>query len=381
MNAFNSKIGGTQRSCHSSIQQRGLTLIELMISIVLGLVLIVGVLSIFVSTNQTAKLNDNLMRVQENARGTFDLMARDIREAGQNPCGARKNVANLLRSSGTIPVWSAWHLGTLRGYDNTQDEPGIKAFGTSTNARVSGTDAVLVIKADSDEKNVASHDTGTTTFTLNGGSSFQELDIAFVCDALSAAIFQINDISPDSGADKGKNLDHQQDVSNINCGDFLGPPATPSDCPVASKTFSIQANTPEIKVAPLAASFWYVGINGNGGRSLYRSKISRFTSGGATSIVMSPEEIVPDVHDLQITYLTRDGTTGTLSNNWVSATSITDWKDDSDSTSVASAPRVVAVKLDLTLQTVEKVGTNQAVIQRHLIYVSSLRNREVFVAP
>lgn len=355
--------------------QRGLTLIELMISVVLGLVLVGGVLSIFVSTNQTAKLNDNLMRVQENARGAFDLMARDIREAGQNPCGARKNVANLLRSSSAIPVWTAWHLGTLRGYDNTQDETGIKAFGTTTNARVSGTDAVLVIKTDGEEENVASHDTGTTTLTLTNGSSFDEMDIAFVCDAMSSAIFQINDISPDSGTDKGKNLDHQKDSTNLNCDDFLGPPATPSDCPTVAKTFEIKDITPEIKAAPLASSFWYVGNSDNGKRSLYRSKITRSTTGGTTTIIMSPEEIIPDVQDLQITYLTRDGTTGALASSWVAASSITDWADDN------TTSQIVAVKLDLTLQTVDKVSTGQAVIQRHLIHVIGLRNREVFVAP
>lgn len=90
---------------------------------------------------------------------------------------------------------------------------------------------------------------------------------------------------------------------------------------------------------------------------------------------MSPDEIIPDVQDLQITYLTRDGTTGTLATNWVAASAIADWADDN------STAQVVAVKLDLTLQTVDKVSTTQAVIQRHLIYVVALRNREVFVEP
>jgi type IV pilus assembly protein PilW len=363
-----------RRGAGYASQQRGLTLIELMISVVLGLVLIGGVLSIFVSTNQTATLNDNLMRVQENARGAFDLMARDIREAGQNPCGARKNVANLLRSSSVIPVWSAWHLGTLRGYDNTQDETGIKGFGTTTNARVSGTDAVLVIKTDSDEKTVETHDMGSTTLTLTTGSNFKEMDIAFVCDALSSAIFQINDISPDSGASKGKNLDHQKDGTNMNCDDFLGPAATPSSCPTVSKTFAVSSFTPEIKIAPLSSSFWYVGNSSNGKRSLYRSVITRSGTGGNT-IIMSPEEIIPDVQDLQVTYLTRDGTTGALATNWVAASSITDWADDN------TTAQVVAARLDLTLQTVDKVSTGQAVIQRHLIHVVGLRNREVFIAP
>lgn len=363
-----------RRGARCASHQRGLTLIELMISMVLGLVLVGGVLSIFVSTNQTAKLNDNLMRVQENARGAFDLMARDIRAAGQNPCGARKKVVNVLRASGSIPVWTDWNLGTLRGYDNTEDVAGIQAFGTATNERVSGTDAVLIIKADADEKSIESHNTGNTIFTLTTtDSGFKENDMAFVCDALSSAIFQIYDVSTVSGKDK---IEHQADGTNINCGDFLGPPATPTTCPTVSeiKGFVVNTTTPEIKVAPLTSSFWYVGKSSNGNRSLYRSKITRSGTGGNT-IIMKADEIIPDVQDLQITYLTRDGTTGTLATNWVAASTISNWADDN------TTSQVVAVKLDLTLQTVDKVSTSQAAIQRHLIHVVGLRSRDVFIEP
>jgi type IV pilus assembly protein PilW len=360
--------------------QRGLTLIELMVSLVLGLVIVGGVLSIFVSTNQTAKVNDNLMRVQENARTAFDLMARDIREAGQNPCGSTL-VANVLRSSGAIPVWADWNSGTLRGYDNTQDETGIKAFGTTTNARVSGTDAVLVIRADQDEKTIAIHDTANTLITLTAASSFQENDIALVCDSLSAAIFQLYDATPHSGAGKGKNLDHKADATNINCSSFLHPTRPLATCPTVAKKFAPTPGTPGTPaipdpgfVAKLYSSFWYVGKSESGQRSLYRSTITRSGTEGKT-IIMSPDEMIPSVQDLQITYLTRDGTTGVLASNWVAATAVTNWSDDN------TTAQVVAVRIDLTLQTSDNVSTSQTPIQRHLIHVVGLRNRDTFIEP
>ncbi|WP_426148399.1 PilW family protein [Polaromonas sp. DSR2-3-2] len=354
--------------------QRGLTLIELMISMVLGLVIVGGVLSIFVSTSQTAKVNDNLMRIQENARTAFDLMARDLREAGQNPCGS-KSVANVLRSSGAIPVWADWNSGTLRGYDNTQDETGIKAFGTTTNARVSGTDAVLVMRADQDEKTIDIHDIATTLITLTSASGFQENDIALVCDSLSSAIFQLYDASPHSGAGKGKNLDHKADVTNMNCSNFLG--ATPpfATCPTVAKKFAPTPATPEPGfVAKLYSSFWYIGKSESGQRSLYRSTITRSGTGGKT-IIMSPDEMIPGVQDLQITYLTRNGTTGILASDWVAATAVTNWPDDN------ATAQVVAVRIDLTLQTTDNVSTSQTPIQRHLIHVVGLRNRDTFIEP
>lgn len=362
---------------HRLVRQNGLTLIELMISMVIGLVLVGGVLSIFVSTNQTAKLNDNLMRVQENARGAFEVMARDIREAGYNPCGSRK-VANVLRDAGgAIPVWTDWNLGTLRGYDNTEDEAAIKAIGTTDTARVTGTDAVLVIKTGGEEKVVETHDSGATLFTLTTGSGFDENDISFVCDALSSAIFQVYDYSPTSGANKGKNIDHRADVTNMNCGDFLSYSTPVTTCPTVVKTFdNTQPATPEVKLAPLMSSFWYVGYAGNdqSKRSLYRSSITRSGPGGNT-IIMATNEIIPDVQDLQITYLTRDGTSGDLATNWVDATAVADWADDN------TTAQVVAIRMDLTLQTTDKVSATQTPIQRHLIHVVALRNRDVFVSP
>lgn len=354
--------------------QRGLTLIELMVSLVLGLIIVGGVLNIFVSTNQTAKVNDSLMRVQENARTAFDLMARDIREAGQNPCGS-KLVANTLRSSGSIPVWADWNAGTLHGYDDTEDVPTIKAFGTVTNDRVSGTDAVLVIRSDQGEKIIANHDTATTLITLTSASSFKENDIALVCDTLSAAIFQIYDASPHSGVNMGKVLDHQMDGTNMNCSSYLGYSAPTSTCPVTLKQFAPTLTTPEFgMVAKLVSSFWYVGKNSSGQRSLYRSSITRSGTGG-TTIIMAADEIVPNVQDLQITYLTRDGTTGALASNWVAASAVTDWPDDN------TTAQVVAVRLDLTLQTSENVSTSNTPIQRHLIHVVGLRNRDTFIEP
>ncbi|WP_180127852.1 PilW family protein [Rhodoferax sp. BLA1] len=353
------------------IRQQGLTLIELMVSLVLGLILVGGVLSIFVSTNQTAKVNDNLMRIQENARMAFDLMARDLREAGQNPCGA-KLVANVLRSAGSIPVWANWNAGTLRGYDNTQDETAIKAFGTTTNARVQGTDAVLMIKADSGDIAVESHDTADFQFTLATESNFQAKDIALVCDGKSAAIFQIDTVSSPGGV-ANKVIGHEADVTNINCSNFLAYTAPASNCPANTKKFEIGSETPEIKMAPLGSYFWYVGNAESGGRSLYRSKISHLKNNKI--IIMSPDEMIPNVQDLQITYLTRNGTTGALADDWVAASSIADWADGSLTT------QVVAVRLDLTLQSTDNVSTTQTPIQRHLIHVVGLRNRDTFIEP
>ncbi len=63
-------------------QQRGLTLVELMVAMVIGLVLVGGVIQIFVANNQTYRVTDNMSRVQENSRFALDNLGKIIRLAG-----------------------------------------------------------------------------------------------------------------------------------------------------------------------------------------------------------------------------------------------------------------------------------------------------------
>jgi type IV pilus assembly protein PilW len=66
--------------------QRGFSLIELMISITLGLILLLGVLQLLDSTRQANRTNDALGQLQENGRIALELISKDIREAGNGGC-------------------------------------------------------------------------------------------------------------------------------------------------------------------------------------------------------------------------------------------------------------------------------------------------------
>ena len=50
------------------VRQHGLTLVELMVSLVLSLVLMLGAMQLFVGSKQTYRLSDSLARVQESGR-------------------------------------------------------------------------------------------------------------------------------------------------------------------------------------------------------------------------------------------------------------------------------------------------------------------------
>jgi len=63
-------------------QQQGLTLVELMIALTLGLIVIAVVVGVFFSTSQNSRQNEALAAVQDNARFALDAIARDLAMAG-----------------------------------------------------------------------------------------------------------------------------------------------------------------------------------------------------------------------------------------------------------------------------------------------------------
>ena len=68
--------------------ERGFSLVELMIALALGLFLTGVAITIVINNRQTFRTAENQARMQENARAAFEMMARDLRGAGGNPCAA-----------------------------------------------------------------------------------------------------------------------------------------------------------------------------------------------------------------------------------------------------------------------------------------------------
>jgi type IV pilus assembly protein PilW len=63
-------------------RQHGFTLVELMIGMTLGLVLIGGVVALFLQSRQSFRVDENIARMQDQARFAMDQLTRDLRMAG-----------------------------------------------------------------------------------------------------------------------------------------------------------------------------------------------------------------------------------------------------------------------------------------------------------
>jgi type IV pilus assembly protein PilW len=346
----------------------GFTLVELMVALALGLVILTGILSIFSETRKSFRVNENLGRVQENARFASELLAREIRESGSTPCGNRA-IANVIRSGGATPWYADWAAGTVRGFDNTEDSPSQVAFGVATGNRVSGTDAIILLRNVSDESSirvVTAHNLAGIAFTVQPDptTSYGVGDLITTCDAKSGALLQISTVSSSPSQVEYGGV-------TLNCSVNLGYPTGACGSPPV-KTFD-----PGSLVTKFDPVFWYVGINPKGKRSLYRMKVLATTAAGVTTTNQQADEMIPNIQDIQIEYLYRDtALSNALATSWVSASNAF-FNAANGGWSESNTKQVVATKITITLLSDEKVGSTGQALQRQFISVSSLRSRDI----
>ncbi len=96
---------------------KGLTLMELMIAMAIGLMLLSGALSMFINNKRVYKQVNEVGRLQENARFAVEMLTRDIRMAGFNGC--HHNVTSITNSIvGNTTAGSLWdHTYGLEGIE------------------------------------------------------------------------------------------------------------------------------------------------------------------------------------------------------------------------------------------------------------------------
>ena len=82
-------------------QQRGMSLVELMIAMLLGTMLIAGAVKIFSSNSQALRLQQQVSSVQETARLTMELLQADLRRAGQG--------GTLAGGWPPVRGWNGWN--------------------------------------------------------------------------------------------------------------------------------------------------------------------------------------------------------------------------------------------------------------------------------
>ena len=114
---------------HKTWNQQGLSLIELMIAITLGLFITGGLIQLFVNSHQSYRVQENVSRLQENGRFAMSFLIKDIRMADYWGClrldkdadPASTNISNNLNSNATFDDFTSAIAGE-NDNSNTGDD-------------------------------------------------------------------------------------------------------------------------------------------------------------------------------------------------------------------------------------------------------------------
>lgn len=133
-------------------RQRGLSLVELMVALVAGLLIIASVGQVLVGSKGSNRMGEQLSRAQENARLAFSFLAHDLRLVANMGCASRLS-RNQLVVLANPPLLNPHLVPLVSGGDNaagnsfTDPSPAISttvgAGRVLTNV-VNGTDAITI---------------------------------------------------------------------------------------------------------------------------------------------------------------------------------------------------------------------------------------------
>jgi type IV pilus assembly protein PilW len=326
---------------------RGFTLIELMVAMLLGLIVVGGVISVFLAGQQTYRTNEALGDVENGSRTAFELLARDLRNAGLTGCdNTNGRLANVVNSGSWFANWN----NAVHGYDDATTDPALAGITSGDGVPVAGQSSVQIISTGNTDITVswtpapdaANFKINATTTQLNKG------DLIMVCDFDHATIMQVTGYNSSNVT-----VEHNSGnaVSPGNCSKGLG---YPTDCSSANgNAYAFPGNS---RIAKLTAVDWYIGKNLAGGTSLYR--LPAVNSSGTVSAA-TPQEMVRNVTSMQIKYLQPSGT------SFIKAASVTNW-------AVVSSAQI-ALSVQSTSQRASV--NNSAPLSRLFTSTTTVRNR------
>lgn len=342
-------------------RQSGFSLIELMISLVLGLLVVLAASAMFLANRQVYASSETVNRLQENGRAAFELMSRDTREAGGNPCmSGLSRVVNHLQSAGS--AWWANFENGLTGVEGGADP-----------------DSLTLFMANEGLVEIVDHDEPDADLTVTDTTGIQNGDILLACNAEAGVIFKVTGVSGTTG------LAHAVNASDPagNCSaEFQFPPSRNIDettlnctpgparddagyCFVgrSSGDCQVEANEVPAFVVRMTGLRWSVADNGRGGNSLFRTVI-RPTGGVPNAANETATEVAEGVRDMQITYRAMGG------GGYVDASAVADWS------------QVEAVRIELTLEASEGAlrgqdirGTDGELLSRVVTNTVAIRTR------
>ncbi len=348
--------------------QHGMSLIELMIAMLIGLVLLLGVVQVFSASSNAYRLAKGMARLQEGGRFASDYLSRDLRMAGHMGCSSDQILAQqdsaLLTTHTTFGASAVPALQfnyAIRGYEAANSAPnGSQTLaetpttgGTFSPALPSQIDAALTNRVAGSDILVLRYLEAQglpISAAVNGGTPVLQLSASTVdwslfkggldnpglfgiTDCDNAMVFQAAAVSAASSVTVG--------ATSLNAG-------------LAGVNFQF-AQGAELYRAE--SEVYYVGLNSDNRPSLYRVRFS-VVPGGNTWITQQ-EELVEGVESMQLLY-GQDLVSSTTPSGTISSLLTATGVESSMSDTETAWRRVVAVQIGLVMASPERASAVQA---------------------
>lgn len=313
---------------------KGFTLVELMVSIVISSIIMLGVVSIYSNSRKSQVINESLARIQENLRFSADMIIRDIRMAGYSGCRSSSVTNSIDDNPPTLPYDFQKHVTGFESADVPSEFP---AIGTDPGDRVAGTDAIVIIKVSSTGFKIESHNSSSATIFFDAAAAgIEEGDVLAITDCNHTAITRVSGpTNPD--AHIVHNTGAQTDGPE-NCWKKLGPVTDPAPA-CAANAGTEYTYGDNARVHKYIMHGYFIGVSQSGlTKSLYILNLDKG--------VLSSTELVEGIEDFQISYgIDPDivETDNPFPVRFIKASDVADFK------------KVVAVKFGMLLASVDDV--------------------------
>ncbi len=280
----------------SKANNKGMTLVELLIGMALSLLLMGGAIGIFISSKQAYKTEDAMSRNQESGRFSITWLTNAIRTVGYVGCSNLEDMIPYVIAN-PPPARGYANTSAVLGYEGS-DTSASNPSGTWTNpssiAWVPGTDVItLSHSGDCGADLTGNMGVINANIQISNGAkcNFQAGDALLITDCQTADLFRASSVSESTGT---ITIAH---ASNVNTSNNL------------SRAY-LEGST----VLRFHQSTYFIGRSLSGAPALYRTEFN-----GAT------EELIDNVANMQFVYGLDSNADGVV-DQYRTADAVSDWK-------------------------------------------------------
>lgn len=267
----------------TSSSATGFSIVELMVAIALGLVITAAISTVFVSSKGTYVTQENLARLQENARFAVQFLIKDIRLSGYFGCLdeiSPQTVNNTLKNPSGFSNNAQIPIEGLDGSSSTPKWYPSGATASLPSGAVSASDSLTIRLADPANAVNITKEMPSTSAELDVSTvdGFREGDVIIVSDCAGADIMQVTQVQ-----NAALKLQHAPGGGDAT----KNPPWPGNETQKLSKAYS----PPGGQVMKFKTVRYYVAKGASGNPALFRD-----TNGG------TGEELVDGVERIKILY-------------------------------------------------------------------------------